>query len=310
MTFAIQPASAFSPNTVGAWSGVPMEVYHASPGESNSGLALLARSPLRYRMSKDGLLPNPEPTKDQILGTMIHSVVNEGIEPAYHLRPDTYGPENKKWTMSANVCKEWVAARQDKPILDSYEALMLNSVAGCVQQNPKAMRLLKGATMEVSACAYNPELSLTALLRVRFDVLNSDDQGYFWVETKSTRDASTFAFQREILKRGYHAQCALYRRVLERLTGEKARCYIMAIEKDATVPRVNVRQLTKAAMDLGDKIIDERLKMLKQCKLGNYWPALPDEEQNETIQMIDLPEWCYSDVDQLAGMTEVTADEE
>lgn len=309
--FTIQGADAFEPNKSGAWIGVPMSVYHQSPGESNSLLSELARSPKRYRMIRDGLMPERVPTQDMVLGTMIHAAVNEGTETAYHLQPDTYPPDNKKWTMASNWCKEWTAAHQDKPILDAYEALMLNSVAGCVRASTKAQLLLKGAFTEVSACAYNPNLEHSFMLRVRFDVLGHDERGWYWVETKSTRDASTEAFSREILKRNYHVQCALYRRVLRRLTGqEDVRCYMMPVEKDAIVPRVNVRQLADAAMDKGDKVLDVRLELLKQCKLGDYWPELPDEERDSPIQFIDLPDYVYGDVDSLTGMTEVTEDEE
>src|SRR5688572_19934740 len=70
--FAIQPFTAFEPDKAGAWTGVPMEEYHRLPGESNSLLSLLARSPRRYRLSRDGLTGNAESTHDQELGVMIH----------------------------------------------------------------------------------------------------------------------------------------------------------------------------------------------------------------------------------------------
>ncbi len=287
-----------------------MDVYQKSPGESNSLLSLIARSPLRYRMTRDGILPAREPTHDMQLGTLIHSAVNEGQEPAFHLRPDSYGPENKKWNMNANECKAWVAARKDKPILDAYDALMLNSVTACVKDNRRAMKLLRGAHTEVSACAYNEDMSAPYMLRVRFDVLGHDEKGWYWVETKSTRDASTFAFSLEILKKFYHVQTALYRRVLRRLTGEEPRCYMMPIEKDAAIPRVNVRQLASAAMDKGDAILDERLALLRRCKLANKWPALVDEEEGDNIPFIDLPDHAYGKVDDLKGMTETENEEE
>jgi hypothetical protein len=317
-TFEVQPVEAFEPNTAGAWSGVPMDVYQDLPGESNSLLSLLARSPKRYRLTRDGLMSKSEPTHDMELGTMIHSVVNEGVEPMYHLRPDTYpAPESSKkdapivdkpWTMQANYCKAWVAERQDKPILAAYEALMINSVTAEVQNNWRAVKLLKGAFREVTACARNPNLDAPYLLRCRFDILGRDELGWYWVETKSTRDASTEAFSREINKRMYHVQCAIYRRIIRRLTGDDdVRCFMMPIEKDAAIPRVNVRQLQPAAMDIGDKVLDSRLELLHQCKVGNNWPALPDEEEGQHIPFIDLPEHAYFDdeEDEISASAEV-----
>lgn len=313
--FAIQPPSAFEPNKVGAWTGVPMEAYQFAPGESHSLLTLLARSPLRYKMTRERLLSREEPTHDMALGTMIHAAVNEGHEPAYHLRPLTYrGAESSKkdapiidkpWNANSNACKEWLASHKDKPILEPWEALMLNSLTACVRENKRAMRLIEGAQTEVSACAFNKNMELPYLLRARFDVLGKDDKGWYWVETKSTRNAATDSFSWEIKKRNYMVQCALYRRVIERLTGEDVRCFMVILEKDAAIPRCNVRQLAKAAMDFGDKTLDDRLQLLKRCKLADKWPALVDEEDGDHIPFIDLPESCYGDTDLLKGLTEI-----
>lgn len=314
--FAIQAATQFDATTAGAWEGVPMQVYQDAPGESHSMLTVLARSPRRYRLIRDNLIDKPAGTHDMMLGILIHTAVNEGQEPAYHLRPESYrGPDSarkdavivdKDWNANSNSCKDWIAAHQDKPILTAREALMLNSVAACVRADPRAKKLLAGAWREVSACARNDNLAAPYMLRCRFDILGHDDVGWYWVETKSTRDASTWGFSGEIKKRLYHVQTALYRRVLRQLTGDKnVRCYMMPVEKDIAVPRVNVRQLASQAMDLGDKILDERLALLHRCRLANKWPTLTDEEEGEHIPFIDLPDFAYGKTDDLLGMTEV-----
>ncbi len=307
--FQVQPYSTFEANKAGAWTGVPMDAYQLLSGESHSLLTLLARSPRRYHMMRAGLISKPEPTHDMALGTMIHAAINEGKEPAYYIQPETYrAPESAKkdagyvdkpWNMNANACKEWVAGHQDRPILKGQEALMLNSVTDCAANDPRVMKLLAGAWREVTACAYNPNLDAPYMLRCRFDILGHDDAGWYWVEVKSTRDASTLNFSWEIKKRLHYVQMALYRRVLRKLTGEDVRGYIMPVEKDAAIPRINVRQLADAAMDLGDKIIDERLALLHRCRLANKWPLFIDEEENDGIPFIDLPEGAYFDADEI-----------
>lgn len=303
--FQIQPFDAFAPESEGAWEGVSMDAYHAAPGESNSSLAVLARSPRRYRLLKDRLISSSESTHDQELGTMIHAAVNEGDEPVYHLQPDNYvaaDGTNKPWNWNANACKAWGAKCSDKPILTAHEALMLNSVTACVRDDAKCARLMKGARHEISACARNSDLAAPYMLRCRFDLINKDEAGWYWIEVKSTRDASTEAFSREIFKRAYHVQCALYRRVLRKLTGEKEpRCFVMPVEKDAAVPRVNLRQLAVSAMDAGDKVLDERLALLAKCRLANKWPALPDEEEGDHVPFIDLPEYAQEEDDEISA---------
>lgn len=297
--FTIQPPSAFIPDSAGAWSGIEMERYHTLPGESNSRLTMLEACPQRYRLTLDGKLPAREETHDMTLGTMLHGIVNENSKPTFHLQPETYPSDEgpKKWTMAAKFCKAWVAEHADLPVLDKSDAEMLSAVGECVKGNKFAQRLMRGATPEVMACARNNNLELPYMLRVRYDMLGRDDLGWYFVEVKSCRDASTDAFAREVYKRRYHVAAAQYRRVLQILTGETARCYLIALEKNRELPRVNVRQLTGTAMDIGDSILDERLKLLKRCRLANVWPAFSDDEGSEHIQMIDLPEFAYGDDD-------------
>lgn len=292
--FEIQPADTFEPSKRGAWAGVPAEIYHAAPGESNSLLALLEKSPARYRLTRDGKLKR-KATPAMELGTAIHSVVNEGRPLRYHLRPETYGPEGKKWTMVAKECKAWVAAHADLPIFTEEDIRVIDSLAVLVRQTPFAMRLLAGAQTEVSACAYNPDKEFPFLLRVRFDILGKDSQGWYFVDTKSCIDASTDAVSREIYRRKYHAQFDLYKRVLEALTGEPCRAYIMALEKDPEVPRCNVRQISRTILEDGASVNDERFRLLKRCRYANFWPTLPDDEGGDVIQFIEPPEWARSD---------------
>jgi hypothetical protein len=302
----IQPAMTFRAD-VGAWEGVPMEVYHAADGESNSSLAVLADSPAKYKLLREGKLERTE-TRDMQLGTIIHGMVS-GDETPYHITPETYGTEGKKWNNGAKECKDWVAAHRDKPIFTADTAAMLSGVRAAMLRNAMLGKLLNGARCEVSALARNSDLELPYLLRVRFDILGRDSEGWYFADIKSTRSANTRAFQSEIKKREYHAQMALYRRVLAKLTGEKVRCFMVAVEKSPTLPRINVRQLTAAAMDEGDKIIDERLRLLKRCRLTNTWPDFADDEGGQSIPFIDLPEYCYGDVDALTGMTETESTE-
>ena len=304
LQFSVQPAAAFLPNEVGCWSGVPEDVYHAAPGASNSSLRLLSENPRRYRLTRDGKLKPARATRDQLLGTAIHSVVNEGKNPSYHLRPDFYGPEKKPWNGNATECKVWLARHQDLPILKADDVAMLKAVALCCKEDARACRLLKSAIFEVTACARNEDLDAPYLLRCRPDIFGFDADGYYFVETKSTRDASTHVFAREVYNRYYHVQVALYHRILCRLTGGLVRPYIWAIEKDAEIPRSNLRQMSQAAIDAGGKVLDERLRLLHRCELSRTWPALPDYEPGDLIPYIDLPEYAYGDVEDLEGLTE------
>lgn len=62
----------------GIYPGIPNSEYHGGPGDSKSGLDLIARSPLHYRCAKDAANDN-EPTIAQRIGTAAHAAI---LEPA------------------------------------------------------------------------------------------------------------------------------------------------------------------------------------------------------------------------------------
>jgi hypothetical protein len=302
--FKVSPGGDFAQGEVGAWADVSMDVYQRSEGHSNSQLRMLAESPMRYRLTMDGKLPRHTPTKDMILGTAIHSIVGEGKNIGYHLRPDFYGPEKKPWNNNANECKAWYDKHRDKPVLKSDDVALLQVIEHCAKSDARAMKLMKGAIAELTAVARNGNLEAPFLLRCRPDLFGHDGDGYYFIEVKSTRDAKTASLQREILSREYHVQIALYHRVLCKLTGAAVTPYIFAIEKTADLPRTNLRRVSHLWLEAGSRILDSRLDLLSRCSLANSWPALPDFEPGDRVPVIDVPDWMVADVENLEGLTE------
>lgn len=302
----IQPASSYAPHNPGVWAGVPMEDYHRSEGYSASQLAILANNPRKFLAYVSGEYRTAE-TKDMQLGTIIHSLLSgEPISACYYQRPETYG-DGKKFTMAAKECKAWAAAHADKPILGRDDVETLEELESAAKTHAKFTRLLSSAVgYELSMTYRNPSLDAPYMLRFRPDVVGHDREGYWILDNKSTRDASTEAFAREMLRRQYHVQFALYKRGLERLVDAPVRFYVCAVEKAGKFSRMNLRRVNERALEKGGRILDERLAMLKRFRSAQWYPEFPDDEGTEHIQNIDLPDYTYDDDEMLEGMEETT----
>lgn len=303
---AFQISADFEAEKVGAFAGVPAEVYHAAPGESKSMLDVLARSPRDYHLIKTGQLSKPT-TDAMEYGQLFHSAIleNKTPEELVHIRPDTYGKENKPWHGGALECKKWLAEHTDKPVLTTEEFKQFVTETNYVRRH-RHFSLL-GAHTELSCFARDRETGY--LLKGRFDALQYFG-GNLWIiyDVKTTRDASTRAFSAEILKRRYHVQAAQYRRILQRLVPDAdIKFCFLAVEKGRFL-KMNVKFLATQAMDLGDKVIDENMQLLRRCRISDTWPEWADSEENAGT--IDLPEFVYGDKDVLTGMTAASEDEE
>jgi hypothetical protein len=293
----------FKPNTPGAFLNVPMDVYQAAPGESKSSLDLLVDSPIDYRRTKDGLIPK-EVTDAMEFGTILHGSVFEGQRSSYHVRPATYSEDFKPWNGNAKLCKDWLDAHQDKPVLTADRAAYVKSATEYVRSHPKCAELINGGHAEVSCFAYDEETGL--LLKGRMDYVIPGEQFFTVPDLKTTADASTEEFRGTISKRRYHVQAAIYRRILRALGAPDVRFYFIALQTRA-LPKVNVRELNPRAMDLGDTVLDDDLMTLKACRESHRWPEWRDESPTGAVQHIDLPDFAYSDEELLTGMTPTKA---
>jgi hypothetical protein len=293
----------FAPNSAGLFANLPMATYQGAPGLSKSKLDTLARSPLDFIREQNGVLKR-ETTEAMELGTIYHSGLFEG-KRGYHVKPETYGPDAKKWSGNATECKEWIAAHADQPVLSACHAREIEGNLGYIRLHPLAAQILAkpGAVAELSMFARYEGPGF--MLKGRADWIWQDaDSGDVCIcDLKTTTDATSRGFSRDILARRYHVQAAMYRLILRRLGFENVRWYFIALEK-GNAPKCNVRQLAAQAMDEGERRLDDALAIYQRCREANAWPEFHNAEA--TINFIDLPDFVYGDVEVLSGMTSTT----
>ena len=273
-----------------AVSGMLDDEYRSLPGLTQSDLNLFSRSP---RLFREGLR---ERTSAMDSGTIVHGLILRPSEQHFHVRPDTYGPDGKRWNGNANECKAWLAQHTDKPVVSAHEARGYLAAAKAVIQHETAAHWLDKTHREIAI--------LTALGKGRLDAVG--DAGPHWniIEVKTTSDGRYRRFQKSVHEYGYHIQAAWYRRLLREIVGPVAvRHRIIAVELDP-VPRINVFTMADRAVDLGDERIDWLLERMEECSDKASWPDYHRHDQSPD-GMIDLPEYAYPEPE-LTGLTEIT----
>jgi exodeoxyribonuclease VIII len=260
----------FTPNTEGIFFGVPDHVYRAAPGEAQSDLKHIARSPAHYLTAKTA---EKESTDSQLFGTLLHLAA---LEPDRLATSHVVRPDGMDFRSSAG--KAWKAA-QTLPIIDSDQSEGLRLAAEAIQRHSIASRFVNESQKEVSVFKLHEPSGL--LRKGRIDCLLVDDSGFTTVaDIKTTDDASTEGFARQIAKWGYHRQAAYY---LD-LVGASFFCFI-AIEKVAPYA-VNVLCLDAEGLAIGRATYERELAILASCRASGQWPAYSDD-----IETISVPRW-------------------
>lgn len=299
----IRPASELESGRTGAFADVPFADYQAADGINKSGLDVLRDNPRRFHLERTGGIIR-EATPAMHYGSLLHEMILFN-HADFHIQPDTYGPDEKPWNNNAKECRAWKLAHGDKPILTEAQAQQAQMEADAVLENPQAARLLKNGESELSIFARAEGSG--HILKGRLDHYNEDVSGPYFVDIKTTIDASTAALTREIYQRRYHVQFALYRLILRSLGLDDVRVFLIALEK-GDLPRCNVKQVSSEAMDHGEVALEADLALYRRCRRADWWPDFADAEpDNHTIQTITLPDYVLSRSDALTGMTAASA---
>jgi hypothetical protein len=267
---------------------LPMSEYLAHPGISKTAVQYIRISPEAYKQWRDGLIEDEE-SPALLTGRIVHALILERKRD-FVVRPDDYQNEDgetKPWNYRSKICKEWRAA-QNKPDVTKLEALEYIRWQYAVLGDSLARSLLDSGEAEVSMFATDPDTGIP--LKARPDWTGSD----YFLDLKTTTDASTEAFSREIFKRLYHIQAACTLRVAKLLGLPQTKWFFIALEK-SNPPRINVRQLDEKAIQLGNAQLDEALKLIKECQDSGNWYGYSGKSGE--IEAIDVPAYAHAKSD-------------
>lgn len=277
----------------GIYYDLPGESYHSGPGISNSGLALIAKSPLHYwARYLDPMREPVEPTPALELGTAVHCAVLEPdrFREAYVTIPEDAPRKPTSVQLKAkNPSDDTVAAiawwsefeekHKDAKILSRDDFAKCQRIAESIHGHDAASILFADGKAEVSIFWEDEETGV--LCKIRPDWLMSS--AIF--DLKTTEDASPSGFTRSIFNYGYFRQAAFY---LDgaRAAGLDVDAFMFgAVEKSA--PFASAFYYAEATMiEVGRMEYRRHLRTYAECLETGRWPGYPAR-----ITPIGLPAW-------------------
>lgn len=241
-----------------------------------SNLKQFALSPAHYKASF-----GQESTRSMQRGSLVHAVLLEKFDGVVW--------EGKRTT---NAWKDFEATNRYKWIVTSTEMREALTIADAVRANPIAAPLLEGLRefdfiWEIDGRSCKGTMDVNG--------------GTFINEVKTTRCAHPEWFQREALRRKYHAQVAWYRDglMVNRVHDEHLfdgpelvppiDCYITAVESSPPYA-VTVFKLTDRILEDGRVRYRSWWEQLRVCEASDEWPGY-----TQSMVEFDIAEDAWSD---------------
>lgn len=263
---------------------VPIAVYHASAGVSNSGLADFARSPRHYHaLHLDPDRPPREETAAQLAGNLAHCAI---LEPEAFATRYVVGPNCRRGTKLWDAFEASLSSGQTgiKPD-DHFNA---KAQAASVRALPEVAALLARGHPEVSAYWIDP--STGQLCRCRPDWVHPvGDPGVILLDVKTCGDASPHEFARQCARMGYHRQAAFYSDGYALASGRPVLGFVFIAVETAWPYAASAVMLDDESTQKGRAEIAALLPRFAACTQAGTWPGY-----SSAIELVSLPSWALS----------------
>jgi exodeoxyribonuclease VIII len=253
---------------------VPIDVYHAGPGVSSSGLKELLKSPAHFRTS---LEQDQEDSAALRFGRLVHMRI---LEPhVYAAKTIVYRDAKTAHPGNGNI-KEIKAARQvfeddfaqeshGKDVLSRGEADKVEAMAKACEANKLAASILGNGVAEISV--YWVDVETGVLCKARADLLRGD--AIF--DLKTCYSAQAKEFQKAVVGYRYDLSAAFYMDGFATVTPIKNFAWL-AVEK--TAPYVmGFYACDHELLNAGRADYQKALRVFAECEKSGQWPGLPME---------------------------------
>lgn len=274
----------------GLYYDTPESLYRLAEGYCQSDLKSGQISMAHLKALLSG--PAKEPTADQKIGTLTHSLILCGREDFVVIpdhspkKPTKAQLEAKKPSESTLEAIEWWemfrAQNEGKEFVDKEQADALHAMRDSVMADPVAREILgRSGNNEVACFKVHERTGL--LLKGRADRICSDNAGRITIpdlKTVQLGAARPDEFSRSIFKWGYDIQAAFY---IDLFGGEFF--VFVAVEKEPPYA-VKCYSLKQDSIERGRRIYEGILTQILECESTGVWPSYAPG-----IESIGVPEW-------------------
>ena len=259
--------------------------YRTIPAVNWSLLKLHDHSPAHYRLAADA--PPTPPTPACLLGQAVHALTLEG-EAAY-LGRFAVAPEGIDRRTTAGKLA-WAAFQNQaagRAVLSADQDAAVIGMARAISRSRTASKLLARCTVRESTVIWTDQATGTPC-KARPDAM--DPASGLLIDLKSTADGALEAVRRDVAKRMYHGQLSFYRRGLAATGHPAGPCVLVFVE--STPPHgVRVVALDDEALQAGDNLVDQLLRLHADCERTGAWPGYDDK-----VEALTLPPWVTREV--------------
>ncbi len=277
---------------------VPADVYHRRElgVANNTALKILReRSPAHYRAWVDGQ-EQPE-TPAFLFGRAYHCRVLEPERFAAEFvaepvgappRPTSAMREAKKPSESsiARVAywDGWDAENAGKTMLSAEDAERIEAMYAALMAVPLAAGIMRDGYSEVTMRWTDEPTGIPCKARADWWV-----PGRFFMDLKTTDDASPAGFRRSVAAYGYHVQHAHYCDAARAL-GQPVRNYLILAQEKEPPYVCGVYHIDAEAEARGFELRERGLQTLRNCLDTDTWPGY-----GTGITELSLPPWALKD---------------
>lgn len=178
----------------------------------------------------------------------------------------------------------WNAENAGKETLTRDDFERIEAMHAALMQHPLAAGIMRAGHSEVTMRWIDEQSGVQCKARADWWV-----PGKFFMDLKTTEDASPRAFVRSIEKYGYHVQHAHYCDGA-RACGETIRNYLILAQEKEPPYAAAVYHIDAAAEIRGFELRERGLQTVRECLDSNTWPAY-----GTGITELSLPPWALKD---------------
>ena len=274
----------------------PDAVYHARTEISNSMMSKLDPPYRFYSHFEAEKKIETETTEAMIVGRAMHMML---------LQPDEFKKHFAVWTGGARQSKKAKEAYADlvlenpnKEIITQAQFDKCEAMANALFSQPTAAEMLRRPGLHETTILWtNGEGDNALACRGRADKIIVDSEPQTLLDPKTTEDASPWAFQKSIVKYGYHKQAMYYLDGLAasgdpRFAGAADWPFVWPVVEKKPPHCVALYTMDDEQRERGRILYNADLNMIRHCRKTGVWP-----HYTKNTEILKLPDWAYIDYD-------------
>lgn len=283
---------------IGLYKNVPFEDYEKIDAFNSHLVLPILRSPLHALAYKNKSISE---SQSIITGKLVDTLIckPDEFEDSFSILPEKYINSKGKeadFTKQSKTCREIyesISKANKTPITkDVFDKAQ--KIKEAVMNHSAAKNLLDGCDYQVTAIWEQEAVdSLGNPLKEKClckSMIDAFKEGAI-IDLKTTKDASSKSFSRDILKYGYHIQASFYTDAIAyHNQGAIYPYYIIAVENEEPYG-VHVFNLGEDSIATGRVQYNEAMAKYIECKKTGVWYGYPT-----VIDDVDIPRWAIDRV--------------